>query len=108
MIACKNGHLEIVRLLIQNNANINQQNNVLGNRKSPMMFACEYGHIKIVKFLIENHANINFQNRVRILNQFFTISFFHQISLFHLVWKFSVICCLSKGRYKNSSIINRE
>jgi ankyrin repeat protein len=57
-VAAENGHLEIVKLLLGNNANINSQ---AGNKKTPLHVAVENGHLEIVKLLLGNNANINSQ-----------------------------------------------
>ena len=55
-LACQNGHIEIVKLLIQNNVNIHVYCDL------PIAIASSNGHIEIVKLLIQNNANINARN----------------------------------------------
>ena len=59
MWACKNGHLEVVRFLIENNANINAKSN---KGFTPLIHACIKGHLEIAKLLIDNHADINIKD----------------------------------------------
>lgn len=47
----KIGHLEIVKILIQNGANIHESNNS-GN--APIHWAASNGHLEMVKFLMRN------------------------------------------------------
>jgi ankyrin repeat protein len=51
--------LEIVRLLIEHNANVNAVN-AAGD--SPLMFASHLGQLEIVKLLLDHQANINALN----------------------------------------------
>ena len=49
-IACENGHLDIVRVLLESNAiQINQPKK---NGATPLFIACENGHLDVVKSLI--------------------------------------------------------
>lgn len=59
MIACKEGHFEIVKLLLEKEANVNHQSNY---GWTALMLACEKGNIKIVKLLLEKKAQINLKN----------------------------------------------
>ncbi len=47
------GHLEIVRLLIQNSANVNSTTKT---NSTPLRAACFDGHFEIVQFLVQNGA----------------------------------------------------
>ena len=55
--ACEEGHLEIVRLLVERGASINQKDE--NDRASPCYFACENGHLEIIRMLVELGADIN-------------------------------------------------
>ena len=55
IIASKLGYLSIAKLLVQYNANINQQDS-LGF--TPLMFAAKEGHTELVKYLLELNADI--------------------------------------------------
>jgi ankyrin repeat protein len=52
ILASKNGHLEVVRLLIKNGADCNYA----------ILLASENGHVEIVRLLIENGADCNTWN----------------------------------------------
>ena len=54
-LASMNGHLNIVKCLIEANANIEAKDN---NGYTPLLLACQKGHFAVVKFLIEEKANI--------------------------------------------------
>ena len=53
----KNGHLKIVKELINNRANLNQPRT--DNGATPLYIASRNGHLEIVKELINNCANLN-------------------------------------------------
>lgn len=59
LVASSNGHEDIVKFLIERNANINLQSNY---NFSSLILAANNGHKDIVKLLIESGANINHQN----------------------------------------------
>ncbi len=52
-LACKGGHIEIAKILIEEEANVHQSNK---SRKTPLKIALEGGHIEITKLLIEHGA----------------------------------------------------
>ena len=56
MWAVYNGHLEVVKYLVENGANIN------GNEYSMLIETSDNGYLDIVKYLVENGANINANN----------------------------------------------
>ena len=56
MAACRDGHLEIVKLLADNGADINAKNN---NGGTALMFASHAGKLEVVKFLLGNDADAN-------------------------------------------------
>ena len=69
-LACENGHLEIVKLLLQNNCNIEcgntsvysdlrfEINNCSFQEKRPIHLACMNGHLDIAKLLLQKNFNI--------------------------------------------------
>lgn len=59
MCASYKGHLETIKVLFQNGANVNIQHSS-GN--TALMFASNNGHFEIIKFLVEHGANVNTQN----------------------------------------------
>ena len=54
--ACRSGHLQTVKELIENKWDINQYNN---NKFTPLHLAVSNGHAEIVQLLLENGAEIN-------------------------------------------------
>lgn len=65
MVASDYGHLEIVRLLVENGAKINKKSDNwdLQNRKwTALMFASAEGYTDIVKYLHKHGAKINIKN----------------------------------------------
>lgn len=59
MEAASAGHVEIIRLLIQHNADVNAQSST-GN--TPLMYACAAGRVDAVKELLAAGANIEDHN----------------------------------------------
>lgn len=55
-IACNNGHLEVVRLLVYLQADIEIQTL---DGSTPLLISCLKGHTDIVRHLLDSNANIN-------------------------------------------------
>ena len=55
-MASENGHLETVKHLVENGANINEKNK---DRDTPLICASRNGHLEIVIYLCENGDDIN-------------------------------------------------
>ncbi|CAF1172406.1 unnamed protein product [Didymodactylos carnosus] len=60
-VACRNGHLELVKWLIENGANVNFQQTVL-TKSTPLHVASYRKHVKVVEFLLLKGANVNTRN----------------------------------------------
>jgi ankyrin repeat protein len=58
--ACKDGDLDMVRILIREGQNPSEKTQNMGN--SPLHVASRGGHYLIVKYLIEIRANVTQQN----------------------------------------------
>ena len=58
--ACKSGNLEIVKLLIKDNININLKDTI---NRTPLRRAAKNGHLEIVKLLIKKNADPNIEDR---------------------------------------------
>ncbi|XP_055999931.1 uncharacterized protein LOC125657060 [Ostrea edulis] len=58
-VACKVGHVSIVRELVKADTNVNQQDD-RGN--TPLVAACESGHLRVVEELVKAGVNINLQD----------------------------------------------
>ena len=54
--AAKQGHVDIVKVLLQNGADVNA---VTLNRKTGLHFAAQFGHVEVVIVLIQNGADVN-------------------------------------------------
>ncbi|XP_059471305.1 ankyrin repeat domain-containing protein 17 isoform X2 [Neocloeon triangulifer] len=59
MEAASAGHADIVRLLIENGADVNAQSST-GN--TPLMYACAGGHLEVVEILLAAGANVEDHN----------------------------------------------
>src|SRR5205814_8712767 len=59
LAAARNGHLEVVKYLVEHGANIDERNNA--RDKTPLLAAAFDGHYDIVKYLVEHGANVNVQ-----------------------------------------------
>ncbi len=57
-IACRKGHVEIARRVLELGADINLLDKT-GITRSPLMIATEYGNVDVMKLLIERGANID-------------------------------------------------
>ncbi len=68
--AADNGHLEIVKLLIANDADVNAKDNT---GYTPLHWAAMHGHLDIVKFLVEyctkKGITLNMRNNKKLLPQ---------------------------------------
>ena len=51
-----NGHVEVVKLLLENKADVNAANQ---NRETPLHWASQSGRVEIVKLLLKNKADVN-------------------------------------------------
>jgi hypothetical protein len=56
MIACRNGHLNVVRYLVKKKANINAVNK---KRETILMIACIEGHLDVVRYLVEKVTDLS-------------------------------------------------
>ena len=59
--ACEYGHLEVVKLLIENGAELNMQEE--GDGDTALILACRRGHLEIAKLLIKKGADIHKQDK---------------------------------------------
>ncbi|XP_071160740.1 uncharacterized protein [Mytilus edulis] len=60
MIACENGHKEIVKILLVRGADCNAYDS---DGQSAVMKACEHGHTEVVKILLDRGADFNKRDR---------------------------------------------
>ena len=56
MIACRNGHVEICKLLLDNGANINAK--TTKSQRTPLLIAAYWGHEEIARILLARGADI--------------------------------------------------
>ncbi|XP_022173057.1 protein fem-1 homolog B-like [Myzus persicae] len=57
--AAGSGAMEIVKILVENGANVNF---LTETKSSPLRAACYLGHLNIVEYLVEHGANVNLTN----------------------------------------------
>ena len=55
-VACENGHLDVVNILIEKNASVNTPSD---DGATPLSYACYFGHLKVVEMLLENKAVVD-------------------------------------------------
>jgi len=60
--AARRGNLEIVKLLVENKANVNHQNMKCEYNLGPLFYAIIENHTEVVKFLLNNNADINIRS----------------------------------------------
>ena len=58
--AAERGHLDIVKVLIEGNADVNGRNSL---NSTPLKIAAYSGHLDIVCYLVENGADVNARNK---------------------------------------------
>jgi ankyrin repeat protein len=56
MVASKYGHINVVKALLENNADLNLVDN---NNFTALYYAVFYGHVNVVNLLISSGVNIN-------------------------------------------------
>ena len=54
--AAQNGHIEVVKALLEKSANVDARRNT---GSTPLFIAAQNGHIEVVKILLENKANVD-------------------------------------------------
>lgn len=59
IIACENNYTEAVRILLDNNADVNVK---ASHDMTALMYACEHDNIEMVQLLLDNNANVNDRN----------------------------------------------
>ena len=60
-LAARNGHSEVVKLLLEKGANIEHNDN---NGRAPLSWAARNDHAEVVKLLLEKCATIEHKNNV--------------------------------------------
>ena len=69
LMAARNGHLDIVKLLIENHAAIEKETkafrNINDNGETPLMAAAERGHLEIVKLLHQKGAKLDRRGNIQ-------------------------------------------
>ncbi|XP_035216657.1 poly [ADP-ribose] polymerase tankyrase-like isoform X2 [Stegodyphus dumicola] len=62
-IACREGHADVVRVLIRHKANVDKLTNAQQDKLTPLMFASQKGHLDIVSLLIEHSAQVEMKDK---------------------------------------------
>ena len=60
--ACNHGNLEVVRILLDNGASVNDPGGPRCDGVTPLIDAAVNGHVDIVKLLVEKGANVLLKN----------------------------------------------
>jgi ankyrin repeat protein len=60
ILACQDGYIDVVKFLVDKGANIHSRN------EYAFISACYYGHLTVVKFLVDKCADIHTQHRFKI------------------------------------------
>ena len=60
LVACQNGHIEVVRWLITSGAEIEATEN---QGATPLLLACQNGHIEVVRLLITSGADVRTKDK---------------------------------------------
>lgn len=55
-VACEEGHLDVVKLLIENGANVNMHDRM---HNKPLYYACKNGHLDVAKWLILKGSEVD-------------------------------------------------
>ena len=61
MLASHNGHIDVVKVLLEYNAQVDLQHS---NGQSSLMAASYEGHVDVVKVLLESDAQVDLQSRL--------------------------------------------
>ena len=59
-VAAAYGHLDILKCLVENGADVNAATH---DKSTPLMIASRYGHVNVVTFLIEHGANMDLKHK---------------------------------------------
>ena len=55
MFSCHKGHIDVVKVLLEHDANIEVGDD---EDQTPLMFSCQRGHMYVLKVVLEHNANI--------------------------------------------------
>ncbi len=58
MMASQNGHAEVVKILLENGAQVNLKNK---SDRSAFIMASQNGHAEVIQILLQNGAQVNMQ-----------------------------------------------
>ncbi|CAL8148360.1 unnamed protein product [Orchesella dallaii] len=62
-LACELGHLEIVKLLLEAETDMDRPTPAKYGKVTPLMIACQYGHLDIVKAIVESNAKLEAKDK---------------------------------------------
>lgn len=64
-LACMAGHIEVVRVLLKYNVDIERPSSAAKHKLTPLMLACQQGHLDIMKLLICQGAKIEARDKFK-------------------------------------------
>jgi hypothetical protein len=71
MLAAREGHIDIVKYLLDNGADVNrifvtERFEGMGRGSSALMWAAKKGHPEVVKYLVDHSAHVNYIDKVAV------------------------------------------
>ncbi|KAL8622950.1 hypothetical protein ACOMHN_027071 [Nucella lapillus] len=64
-LAVMNGHMEVLKVLLKNDVNVNKQVSASKNKMSPLMVAAERGCLNMVRLLVQSGASVELLDKLK-------------------------------------------